>query len=185
MGVVVCCVNVVAHWSCASANKTHANISTNFTQNPQNTNLINKIQTKFKKRQQTVYDDLRAFYRRPSKPSGLTIVDSVAVKQPKSSWLEGLSTLLQSSSGLAPQPGLARPSPWSAPRGLYMHGGVGCGKTMLMDVFVRACPPEFQVKRAHFHDFMLDVHSRLRAAAGGGADPLRRVADDIALGAKV
>lgn len=31
--------------------------------------------------------------------------------------------------------------------GLYLYGGVGCGKTMLMDLFVQAAPPEFQVRR--------------------------------------
>lgn len=48
---------------------------------------------------------------------------------------------MQSSSGLSPQPGLQR----SQVKGLYMYGGVGCGKTMLMDLFVRAAPREFQV----------------------------------------
>ncbi|GBG00285.1 hypothetical protein Rsub_12964 [Raphidocelis subcapitata] len=129
---------------------------------------------------QALFEELRASYRRPTRPSGLTLVDSVAVKQSKQSWLHGLSTLLQSSSGLAPQPGLAAP----CARGLYMFGGVGCGKTMLMDMFVKAAPREFQVQRTHFHDFMLDVHSRLRHAAGE-ADPLRRVADGIGAGTKV
>jgi hypothetical protein len=35
---------------------------------------------------QHLYDELRAIYRRPSRPSGLTLVDSVAVKQSKQSW---------------------------------------------------------------------------------------------------
>lgn len=35
---------------------------------------------------QHLYDQLRASYRRPSRPSGLTLVDSVAVKQSKQSW---------------------------------------------------------------------------------------------------
>jgi hypothetical protein len=47
----------------------------------------------------------------------------------------------------------------------------------------RQPPPDPQVVRTHFHDFMLDVHSRLRHAAGE-ADPLRRVADEIGVGAK-
>ena len=34
------------------------------------------------------------------------------------------------------------------PRGLYMHGGVGTGKTMLMDLFVYSAPPHYQA-RAH------------------------------------
>jgi len=47
-------------------------------------------------------------------------------------------------------------------RGLYMYGGVGSGKTMLMDVFVECAPPSATVVRTHFHDFMLDVHKALK-----------------------
>jgi hypothetical protein len=41
-----------------------------------------------------------------------------------------------------------------------------------------------QVRRLHFHDFMLDVHKRLRNMSGE-ADPLKHVADDVAAGVKV
>jgi predicted ATPase len=41
-----------------------------------------------------------------------------------------------------------------------------------------------QVRRMHFHDFMLDVHRRLRSTSGE-ADPLKHVADDVAAGVKV
>lgn len=47
-----------------------------------------------------------------------------------------------------------------APRGIYMWGGVGRGKSMLMDLFY----DNLQInrkKRAHFHEFMMDVHARL------------------------
>lgn len=140
---------------------------------------------------QAMFSGLRSAYRRPSRPSGLTIVDSVAVTQPKSSWLDGLSSLLTQSSG-GGNVGMASSSAASAPggsaatrpKGLYMYGGVGCGKTMLMDVFVKSCPPDFRVRRVHFHDFMLDVHSRLRAHKGE-ADPLRRVADELVAANKV
>ncbi len=46
-------------------------------------------------------------------------------------------------------------------RGLYIHGEVGRGKTMLMDMFFAACPVT-RKRRAHFHEFMADVHERLR-----------------------
>jgi len=46
------------------------------------------------------------------------------------------------------------------PRGLYVHGEVGRGKTMLMDLFFQHCPVTTK-RRAHFHEFMADVHERI------------------------
>ena len=46
------------------------------------------------------------------------------------------------------------------PRGLYVHGEVGRGKTMLMDLFFQASPVQHK-RRAHFHEFMAGVHERI------------------------
>ena len=45
-------------------------------------------------------------------------------------------------------------------KGLYIYGDVGRGKTMLMDLFFEASPV-VRKRRAHFHEFMLDVHDRI------------------------
>ncbi|KAE8711237.1 putative Clathrin assembly protein [Hibiscus syriacus] len=63
-------------------------------------------------------------------------------------------------------------------KGLYLYGGVGTGKTMLMDLFFDQLPCNWRKKRIHFHDFMLDVHGRLQKHKGV-ADPLEVVAGEI------
>ncbi|MDZ7323665.1 cell division protein ZapE [Kosakonia sacchari] len=60
-------------------------------------------------------------------------------------------------------------------RGLYMWGGVGRGKTWLMDMFYQSLPGE-RKQRLHFHRFMLRVHEEL-ASLQGQSDPLEIVAD--------
>ncbi|KAF4356534.1 hypothetical protein F8388_010794 [Cannabis sativa] len=56
-------------------------------------------------------------------------------------------------------------SSYSPFKGLYLYGGVGTGKTMLMDLFYDQLPCNWRKKHIHFHDFMLNVHSRLQNIA--------------------
>ncbi|WP_326525625.1 cell division protein ZapE [Sphingomonas sp.] len=66
------------------------------------------------------------------------------------------------------------------PRGLYLWGGVGRGKSMLMDLFF-ACLDIRRKRRVHFHAFMAEVHDRLRAEREKEkGDPIPPVAAAIA-----
>jgi len=69
------------------------------------------------------------------------------------------------------------PTP-TIPRGLYFWGGVGRGKSFLMDGFY-ACVPFKRKRRLHFHNFMQEVHAGLRALKHE-EDPLAKVAAQIA-----
>jgi cell division protein ZapE len=71
----------------------------------------------------------------------------------------------------------AKPLP--QPRGIYMWGGVGRGKSMLMDLFFNEVGIE-RKRRVHFHEFMLEVHDRLRAERKKeSGDPIPAVADAL------
>ena len=77
-----------------------------------------------------------------------------------------------------------------AVRGLYVHGGVGRGKTMLMDLFFAELPSP-KKRRAHFHDFMADAHARIHAhrqavkAGEAEGDAIEAVAKAIRTEARV
>ncbi|WP_338465884.1 cell division protein ZapE [Novosphingobium sp. ZN18A2] len=72
-----------------------------------------------------------------------------------------------------------------SPRGIYMWGGVGRGKSMLMDLFHESLNVAAK-RRVHFHEFMLEVHARLREERKKmGGDPVLPVAAQIAAETKV
>jgi cell division protein ZapE len=83
------------------------------------------------------------------------------------------------------QPGLlsrlfSRPADRPAPRGVYLWGGVGRGKSMLMDLF-HDCLALPAKRRAHFHEFMIEVHARLREERKKeSGDPIVPVAAELA-----
>jgi cell division protein ZapE len=64
------------------------------------------------------------------------------------------------------------------PRGVYMHGGVGRGKSFLMDCFYTAVPLKRKT-RLHFHEFMREVHRELRELQGT-VNPLDELGRQIA-----
>ena len=65
------------------------------------------------------------------------------------------------------------------PRGVYMYGGVGRGKSFLMDCFYNAVPIRRKT-RLHFHEFMREVHRELRDLAGT-VNPLDELGKRMAL----
>ncbi len=73
--------------------------------------------------------------------------------------------------------GMGKPR-WTAVTGLYMWGGVGRGKTYLMDAFCESLSDTPRL-RTHFHRFMLDVHERRRKYPDE-RDPLKLVAAEYA-----
>uniref|UniRef100_A0A1B0GJ93 Atpase n=2 Tax=Lutzomyia longipalpis TaxID=7200 RepID=A0A1B0GJ93_LUTLO len=79
-----------------------------------------------------------------------------------------------------------------APKGLYVHGSVGGGKTTLMDLFFDCCTGIEQKRRVHFNSFMTEVHSKIHTVKKSQElvysrddkpkpfDPTKPVADSIA-----
>ncbi len=76
-----------------------------------------------------------------------------------------------------------RGRPLAPTRGLYLWGGVGRGKTFLVDLFFEHLPITGK-RRVHFHRFMGEVHGRLRAL-GERPDPLLDIAADLAADLRV
>ncbi|KAH3668128.1 hypothetical protein OGAPHI_001882 [Ogataea philodendri] len=52
------------------------------------------------------------------------------------------------------------PETVNVPHGIYLYGDVGCGKTMLMDLFYHTVPGHLTKRRVHFHQFMQNLHKR-------------------------
>jgi cell division protein ZapE len=133
--------------------------------------------------QTTAGDRVRAQYQAERTPGGLQPDPAQA------SVIEHLAALADALVGHAPvAPGTGwldrlrgcgvRPEP---PRGLYIHGPVGRGKSLLMNLFFAAVTIEPK-RRVHFHAFMLEVHARLkeqRRRDDTGRDPLAVLADDL------
>ena len=77
-----------------------------------------------------------------------------------------------------PSTKLAKQGP--APKGLYMYGGVGCGKTMVMDLFFDLAPLK-RKRRVHFYAFMLECHDRMHRLRQQGLaeDPVPHLARQL------
>ena len=80
--------------------------------------------------------------------------------------------------------------PPNVPKGLYLYGSVGCGKSFLMDLFYANLPSRFDhsKRRVHFHAFMMDVHQRghrMKVELGDRADWIVPIARELAQEARV
>ncbi|MGZ5072078.1 MAG: cell division protein ZapE, partial [Usitatibacter sp.] len=64
------------------------------------------------------------------------------------------------------------------PRGMYIWGGVGRGKSLMMDAFYKVSRHR-RKRRVHFHEFMREIHARMRALSGT-PDPLDVISTEIA-----
>ena len=58
---------------------------------------------------------------------------------------------------------ITTPAP-GPPRGVYIHGGVGCGKTYCMGLFFSSLPSTVGKQKVHFHKFMLNIHKQMHLA---------------------
>src|SRR5579863_7004733 len=124
---------------------------------------------------QTVYRARRLVGELISDP-----MQQLAVEKLQSLWraLSGYKPNNGETGGWRARLGLAR-APEEPPRGLYIFGSVGRGKSMLMDMFYVTAPVA-RKRRVHFYAFMLEVHDRIHARRAKKGDPIGPVADAIA-----
>ncbi|KAM3423921.1 hypothetical protein BST61_g1315 [Cercospora zeina] len=83
---------------------------------------------------------------------------------------------------------LGQDPPKPPPRGLYIYGSVGTGKTRLCDLFASTLPQSISCRRTHFHAFMNDIHHRLHLARQSpkySGDPLIPIGQAISAESRV
>lgn len=124
---------------------------------------------------QRLHDELQVY--KPSRVSRLKIKHS---EQLHMSLYKKLSSILFKHSEVENALAVAG----HMPKGLYLYGDVGCGKTMLMDLFYETLPAKTVSKsRFHFHNFIQDAHKRIhkiRLKHGNDIDEIPLVAAEIA-----
>jgi cell division protein ZapE len=119
--------------------------------------------------------DPKAWYRAACDKAGFVCDEAqmLAIEELETLWLQLLEFKHKRNQFL----GRSLLSP-EVPKGLYIWGGVGRGKTFLMDGFYR-CLPYRRKRRIHFHNFMVEVHHEMKLHAHL-PDPLIAFADHLA-----
>ncbi|KAK4056896.1 ATPase [Microbotryomycetes sp. JL221] len=106
-----------------------------------------------------MYDQLQAYDPPPIGPLPPPRKRSIIERISTSRWFRTMDEELhQQNKAQIPLP----EPPRNLPKGLYLYGSVGCGKSFLMDLFYANLPSKFDhlKQRVHFHAFMMDVHRR-------------------------
>ncbi|WBW71178.1 AFG1 family mitochondrial ATPase/chaperone Afg1 [Schizosaccharomyces osmophilus] len=125
-----------------------------------------------------LYHDLQS-YNQPPVPKESFYLPSRGNEG--STWLSRFrSTLSKCASSFKPSSFIAP----QIPRGIYLYGDVGCGKTALMDLFYTNLPSNVtRSKRIHFHAFMLHIHQsahQLKQVYGYGVDTIEYLSAQLA-----
>lgn len=105
-----------------------------------------------------LYDDLSAYYKAGPPPRNQAIMPPkrLGFSPPTVYQAKAAADYERSYGGAA-----ANAHPLSSVKGLYLYGGVGCGKTHLMDILFNEVSFTVKKQRVHFHQFMLDVHKTI------------------------
>lgn len=136
---------------------------------------------------QDMYDKLEAYTPPPIGPLPPPRKPSLLTRISRSRWFSTMEDELhQANTATIPLP----PAPRNLPKGLYLYGSVGCGKSFLMDLFYANLPKKYEHSklRVHFHAFMMDVHRRghrIKMESGEAQDWIVLVARDLAQESRV
>ena len=118
---------------------------------------------------QRMHDQLERYQPPPIGPLPPPVKPSAWTRLMRSRLFADMADELhQANTAVIPLP----PPPPNLPKGLYLYGSVGCGKSFLMDLFYANLPQKYKQpggpgnttsfgsKRVHFHQFMMDVHKK-------------------------